>query len=184
MTMEPSDHPTGSSDAIEKPPVSQAPYSGSESVKPAAGSAAADNAGNTGEGVNARGSAASQGGDGDGATINALELTQIGGTADRNGHAPLERHIFSGLMGEPTQLDIDRAMARLKEAGGPVLIYRHEGKVLHDWREYLAAQKLGLRLVFSDVETGDPQGFLIGLLFDVRGWAKYQRAALVVLMRH
>ena len=183
MTMERSDHPTVSSDAIEKPPVSPAPNTGSESVKPAAGSAAADNAGNTGEGVNTRGSAASQGGDGDGATINALELTQIGGTADRNGHAPLERHIFSRLMGEPTQLDIDRAMARLEEAGGPVLIYRHEGKVLHDWREYLAAQRLGLRLVFSDVETDDPQGFLIGLLFDVRGWAKYQRAALVVLMR-
>ena len=98
MTMEPSDHPTGSSDAIEKPPVSQAPNTGSDSVKPAAGSAAADNAGNTGEGVNTRGSAASQGGDGDGATINALEPTQIDGTAYRNGHAPLERHIFSGLM--------------------------------------------------------------------------------------
>ena len=184
MTMEPSDRPTGSTDAIEQPSVSQAPYTGSESVKPATSNVAADNAGNAGEGVNARGSAASQGGDGDGATINALEPTQIDDTADRNGHAPLERHIFSGLMGEPTQLDTDRAMARLKEAGGPVLIYRYEGKVLHDWREYLAAQKLGLRLVFSDVETDDPQGFLIGLLFDVRGWAKYQRAALVVLMRH
>ena len=184
MTMEPSDRPTGSSDAIEQPPVSQAPNTGSESAKPAASSAAADNAGNTGEGVHPRGSAASRGGDGVGATINALEPTRIDGTADRNGHAPLERHILSGLMGEPTQLDTDRAMARLKAAGGPVLIYRYEGKVLHDWREYLAAQKLGLRLVFSDVATDDPQGFLIGLLFDVRGWAKYQRAALVVLMRH
>ena len=184
MTMEYFDDPMRSTDAIEQPSVSQAPYTGSELLKPSGGSVAADNAGNTAEGVNARGSAASRGGDGDGATINALEPTQIDGTAERNGHVPLERHIFSGLIGEPTQLDIDRTMARLKEAGGPVLIYRHEGKVLHDWREYLAAHKLGLRLVFSDVETDDPQGFLIGLLFDVRGWAKYQRAALVVLMRH
>ena len=183
MTMEYFDDPMRSTDVIEQRPVSQAPNSDSESVKPATSNVAADNSGNTGEGVNARSRAASQCGDGGGATAHSLEPALIDGTADRNGHVPLARHIFSGLMGEPTQLDIDRAMARLKEAGGPVLIYRHEGKVLHDWREYLAAQKLGLRLVFSDVETDDPQGFLIGLLFDVRGWAKYQRAALVVLMR-
>ena len=183
MTKKPSNEPMGSTDVIEQRPVSQAPNSDSDSVKPSTSNVAADNAGNTGEVVNARGSAASQCGDGGGATAHFLEPAQIGGTADWNGHALLKRHIFSGLMGEPTQLDIDRAMARLKEAGGPVLIYRHEGKILHDWREYLAAQKLGLRLVFSDVETDDPRGFLIGLLFDVRGWAKYQRAALVVLMR-
>lgn len=163
MTKKPSNEPMGSTDVIEQRPVSQAPNSDSESVKPATSNVAADNAGNTGEVVNAIGSAASQCGDGDSATAHSLEPAQIGGTADWNGHAPLERHISSTLMGEPAQFDIDRAMAKLKEAGGPVLIYRHEGKVLHDWPKYLAAQKLGLRLVFSDVETDDPQGFLIRL---------------------
>ena len=73
MTMEYFDDPMRSTDVIEQRPVSQAPNSDSESVKPATSNVAADNAGNAGEGVNARGSAASQGGDGDGATINALE---------------------------------------------------------------------------------------------------------------
>ena len=166
MTMEPSDTPMPSTGAIGQSPVSQPPGTGARLGKPVAAKVAT----NYGDEIVGAGSgAASQSAHGGGATTDAQH--------------PLDRHMLGALMGEPTQFDIDRTMSKLNQTGGPVLIYRYEGKVLHHWREYLAARKLGLPVVFNDVETDDPQGFLIGVLCDGRGWAGYQRAAMVVLIR-
>ena len=180
MTMEPSETPMTSTGAVEQPPVSQTAATGAELGKRAAGKVAMNCAD---EVAGDERGAASRSAHGGSAATDGREPSSVDGMPDRNHKDPLDRHNLSALMGESTPADIGHLTAQLRVTGGPVLIYRHEGKVLHDWRQYLAAQELGLSVVFRDVDTDDPQGFLIRALFHGRGWTGYQRAATVVLIR-